>query len=567
VISQRVRSTRDVREEGGGIVTSSVLLPRQRYPLTAPLKPHQSIVIPIADEDQDLSVRPREANDTAVSAILFGPFRLFPTKRLLLDSDKQLHLGSRALDILIMLVERVGELTCKQELMARVWPDTIVVEDNLTVHVAALRRALKDGKDGNRYIVTVPGRGYCFVSPITHEEIAPPRRPATAISPYHLPTCLTRLIGRDDAIAKLMKYLPSHHLLTIVGPGGIGKTSLALAVAERVIPKYAHGICLVDLASLGESSRVLDAVAAALGLDERSECPLPRLIAALADKQILLILDNCEHLIGAAAELAMTLLHRLDRVQILATSREPLRIEGEHVHRLSQLESPRALAGLTAVEALVFPAVQLFVERAAARLGEFEIEDADAPIVAQICQRLDGVPLLIEFAAARVAAIGLRGVAARLGDCLRSLTCGHRTSRPRQQSFGGTLEWSYGLLSEDEKSTLQRLSVFADRFSLREAAGIAAETGRSESETIDIVLELVSKSLIVAEIIGAEPHLRLFETTRTFVRMKLDESGTLIPRLPTSPKTSKPVSQLQCPKINEPSSTGARRCEKSGLEL
>ena len=212
-------------------------------------------------------------------------------------------------------------------------------------------------------------------------------------------------------------------------------------------------------------------------------------------------------------------------MQILATSREPLRIEGEHVHRLSQLESPCALAGLTAAEALVFPAIQLFVESTAAHLGEFEIEDADAPIVAEICQRLDRIPLFIEFAAARVAAIGLRAVAAHLGDCLRSLTCSHRTSLPRQQSFRGTLEWSYGLLSEGEKSTLQRLSVFAGRFSLHAAARVAADTDHSESETIDIVLELVAKSMIVVEIKGVEPHLRLFETTRIFARMKLGESG------------------------------------------
>jgi predicted ATPase/DNA-binding winged helix-turn-helix (wHTH) protein len=467
-----------------------------------------------------------EPSACANRSISFGSFRLFPAQRLLLDSGNPLRLGSRALDILIALVERAGELVGKTELMARVWPDTIVVEDNLTVHVAALRRALSDGIGGNRYLITIPGRGYCFVAPVTVEGVEQwPLQPAGGRYAHNLPGFLMRLIGRRGTTGRLIEQSPAQRLITIVGPGGIGKTSVALAVAEELVPKFEHGVWMVDLAPLRDPRLVPSALSAGLGLQSPSGDPVPGLLAVLNDKNMLLLIDNCEHLIEAAADLAVSVLRHAPGLRILATSRQPLRVEGEQVHRLSGLESPPPSALLTAAEALAFPAVQLFVERAAASMGEFGLDDADAPLVAEICRKLDGVPLAIEFAASRIDALGVRGIAARLEDGLSALTGGRRAALPRQHTMRATLDWSYGLLSEREQAVLRRLSTFAGSFTLRAAAAVAADAVLPEGEIVDQVLELVAKSLIMADVRGADPHLRLLETTRAYARMKLAESG------------------------------------------
>jgi len=457
----------------------------------------------------------------------FGPFRLFPTQRLLLDGDKPVRLGSRALDILIALVEHPGELVSKEELMARVWPSTIVVEGNLTVHVAALRRALGDGHGGNRYLVNIPGRGYRFVAAVA---LAEQRGPSPARIPparhrQNLPALLTRLVGRAEVVSSLVEQLSRHRFLSIVGPGGIGKTSVALAVAEKLIQVHEHGVWLVDLASVGDPHLVPTALATVLGLEIRSENPLPGLIADLRDKRMLLLLDNCEHVIDAAAALAVGILKGAPGVRVLATSREPLRAEGERVHRLSPLESPPVSARLTAAEALDFPAVQLFVERAAATLDEFELSDADAAIVAEICRKLDGIALAIEFAAGRLDVYGVRGLAARLEDRLRLLTSGRRAALPRHRTMSATLDWSYCLLGEAEQAVLRRLAVFSGDFTLRAAGAVAADMTHSEDQIIEQVTNLVTKSLVTADVSGAEPRLRLLDTTRAYAFEKLSESG------------------------------------------
>ena len=259
----------------------------------------------------------------------FGPFHLLLTQRLLLEGEKPLRLGSRALDILIALVERPGELVSKEELMAQVWPNTFVEPANLTVHVAALRRALKDGHGGNRYLVNIPRRGYCFVAPVKVSEEPKSSAPFTTATERtnNLPASVTRLIARSDTVSGLSARLSGHRLLTIVGPGGIGKTSVALAVAEGLLASYEHGVWFIDLTPLGDPLLVPRALASSLGLDIRSESLVSGLIAALGDKQMLLVLDNCEHVIEAAAALAAELLRSAPGVRILATSREPLWME------------------------------------------------------------------------------------------------------------------------------------------------------------------------------------------------------------------------------------------------
>ncbi len=410
-------------------------------------------------------------------AISFGPFRLLAAQRLLLEGDKPVRLGSRAFDILAALVERAGEVVGKEELIARAWPQTFVEEANLKIQVSALRRALGDGQGGNRYVVTVPGRGYNFVAPIRREEPsrAAPSPTIAPAAPHNLPFAVTRMIGREEIVAALVARLSRQRLVTIVGPGGIGKTTVALAVAERMIASYEHGVWLVDLAPLGDPRLVPSAVATVLGLEIRTEDPLPGLVAALRDKRMLLLLDNCEHVIDAAASLAAAVLSGAPGVNILATSREPLGVAGEREYRLGPLSSPQPSSRLTAAEAAAFPAVQLFVERVTAIVEDFALTDANAPLVVEICRRLDGLPLAIEFAAPRVEVLGVEGLAARLDDSLRLLGARRRTAMPRHRTMRAVVDWSYGLLSEDEQRFFRALGIFAGGFTVEAAAAVAMD--------------------------------------------------------------------------------------------
>ena len=339
--------------------------------------------------------------------ISFGPYRLLAAQRLLLDGDRPVRLGSRAFDILAALVERAGEVVGKEQLIARAWPRTFVEEANLKIQVSALRRALGDGQGGNRYVITVPGRGYNFVAPVRREEPSRASPPPTVASTatHNLPFAVTRMIGREEAVAALVARLSRQHLVTVVGPGGIGKTTVALAVAERVTTNYEHGVWQVDLAPLGDPRLVPSAVATVLGLEIRADDLLSGLVTRLRDKRMLLLLDSCEPVIDAAASLAAALLGRAPGVSILATSREPLGVAGEYDYRLAPLGSPQASSRLTAAEAAAFPAVQLFVERVTEVVEDFALADANAPLVVEIYQRLDGLPLAIEFAACRVAVL------------------------------------------------------------------------------------------------------------------------------------------------------------------
>src|SRR3954454_1020974 len=379
-------------------------------------------------------------------AISFGPSRLLGARRLLPGGDKPVRLGSRGFDILAALVERAGEVVGKAELIARAWPGTFVDESNLKIQVSALRRILGDGRGGRRYLVTVPGRGYSFVAPVSLEE-PPQAPPPPTIAPagaHHLPFAVTRMIGRDETVAALVSRLSRQRSVTIVGPGGIGKTTVALAVAERIIADYEHGVWLVDLAPLGDPRLVPSTVATVLGLEFRTEDPLPGLVAFLADRRMLLVLDNCEHVIDAAASLAAAVLSGAPGVDVLAASREPLGVAGECQYRLGPLSSPPLSSGLTAAEAGVFPAVQLFIERVTAIVEDFALTDANAPLVGQICWRLDGLPLAIEFAAPRVEVLGVDGLAARLDDSLSLLEGRRRAVMPRHRTMRAVVDWSYG---------------------------------------------------------------------------------------------------------------------------
>jgi predicted ATPase/DNA-binding winged helix-turn-helix (wHTH) protein len=461
-------------------------------------------------------------------AIAFGPYRLLSAQRLLLEGDKPVRLGSRAFDILTALVERAGEVVSKEDLIARTWPETFVDEANLKIQVSALRRALGDGQGDNRYVATVVGRGYNFVASIREEDAswASPSPTIAPAAPHNLPFATTRMLGREEIAATLVRQLSCRRLVTVVGPGGVGKTTIALAVAERMIGTYEHGVWLVDLAPLRDPGLVPSAAATVLGLEIRTEDSLPGLVAALRDNRLLLLLDNCEHVIDAAASLAGAVLSGTSGVNILATSREPLGVSGERVHRLGPLTAPESSSTLTAAEAAAFPAVQLFVERVTAIVEDFTLTDANAPPVVAICRRLDGLPLAIEFAAPRVEVVGVEGLAARLDDSLgRLLTTQRRAAAPRHRTMQAVVDWSYGLLGENEQRFFRALGIFAGGSTVEAAAAVAGDAATSGINAIDRLADLVAKSLIVADVSGAKPRFRLLDTTRAYAIEKLDESG------------------------------------------
>lgn len=457
----------------------------------------------------------------------FGSFRLRPSELLLLEGDKPVPIGSRALDILMALIERAGDIVAKDELIGRAWPNVSVDEGNLRTQMAIIRKALRDGEAGARYILTVPGRGYRFVAPVSRfDKQEPATAEVRALQPTsYIPTRLTRVIGRADTISAVSSRLSRRRFTTIVGPGGIGKTTVALAVAEHQTGLYRDGICFVDLASLIDPLTMANTLASMLGIVIASKDIVAELIAHLRDKRFLLVLDSCERFVEAAAFLAEKLLKGTLDLHVLATSREPLRAEGEAIYRLSPLTSPSTSARLSAEEALAFPAVELFVERAASSNDTFELIDDEAPIVADICRQLDGLALAIELAAGRVSTLGVRGVAAYLKDRFRLLTRGRRTALPRHRTLEATLDWSYETLPPRERATLRRLSVFPGNFSLEAACATVAGNDIKAGEVLDILDELVSKSLVSVDVRDVARAYRLLDTTRAYAVKKLIESG------------------------------------------
>jgi predicted ATPase/DNA-binding winged helix-turn-helix (wHTH) protein len=458
-------------------------------------------------------------------AVAFGPFRLYPEQGVLLRADKPLLLGSRAREILLVLVERAGEIVKKSELIARVWPDSIVEEGTLRVHIATLRKALRDGQGGMRYVENVTGHGYRFVAPLRWIDAAQPRPvPQPAAEPDSVPIPLTRMIGRAPVVATLASRVPQRRFVTIVGPGGIGKTTVAMATADHLRASYPHGVYFIDLASIADPLLISATIASALGLATVSQDPLLSVIEFLKGKQMLITLDNCEHVIEAAAVVAEKLLRGASGVNVIATSREPLRAKGEWVLRLAPLELPPAGAALSADDALGFSAIQLFTERAMASLHTFELSDADVPTVADICHKLDGLPLAIELAAARVELFGIRGLAARLDDRLGLLTRGCRTAMPRQQTLRATLNWSYELLSRAEQIALRRLAVFAGVFDMQSASAMIADNEVHAANVLDVLTSLAAKSLVAALLAGEQVCYRLLNTSRVYALEKLEES-------------------------------------------
>jgi len=450
--------------------------------------------------------------------ISFGPFSLVAGERFLTKEGAPVELGARTFDILIALVSRPNEIVSKRDLLARVWPDVIVEEGSLRFHIAALRKALGDGEHGARYIATVAGRGYCFVAPLARSGDRG-RESAEVVPrfPYaNLPSRLIRMVGRVNDVPKLAAQLTSERLVTIVGAGGVGKTTVAVAVAHEVTEAFAGAVLFVDLGMLSDPKLAATAVASMLGLSIQSDDATPTLIAYLRDRRFLLVLDTCEHLIEAVAALASHILQAAPGVHILATSREALRVEGEHIYKLDPLACPPDDPMLTAAVAHTFPATQLFVERAAASGAHFDSSDAEAAIMASICRKLDGVPLAIELAAGRVEAHGLQQTAELLDQRLTLLWPGQRTAPPRQKTLQATLNWSYGLLSPLERAVLRRLAVFVGHFTIEAALAIAVSGPIDAAVVFGAIDSLVAKSMVATRPIGAMMRYRLLDTTRAY---------------------------------------------------
>jgi predicted ATPase len=451
--------------------------------------------------------------------ISFGRFRLIPNERLLTEDGAPVELGARTLDMLIVLVSHASEVVAKRDLMALVWPDVTVEEGSLRFHIANLRKALGEGKDGARYITTLAGQGYCFVAPVVRSGTRndePVVDTADTPRATFLPARLARMVGREDSVQMVAAQLATSRFVTIVGPGGVGKTTVAVAVAHNLFEVFDGAILFVDFGMLSDPAMVPVSLASMLGISIQSDNPMPSLLACVRDKRILVVLDSCEHVVEAAASLAADICQAAPRLHILATSREALRVEGEHVHPLMPLNVPPDDPALTAAFALTFPATQLFVERAAASGARWDLADVDAAVVASICRKLDGVALAIELAAGRVEAYGLRQTAALLDQRLTLLWPGQRTAPPRQKTLQATLDWSYGLLSQLERLVFRRLAVFVGQFTLEAALEVATSARIDQVQVFGAIDSLIAKSMVAARPVGAMMRYRLLDITRAY---------------------------------------------------
>jgi predicted ATPase/DNA-binding winged helix-turn-helix (wHTH) protein len=463
-------------------------------------------------------------SDAAVhSKLSFGPFELSIGERMLRRDGRVLPLGGRALDILIYLAERPGEVIAKQELMDHVWSDVTVEEGSLRVHVAAIRKALGDGQFGNRYIANIKGRGYSFVGTVVPFAGGTESRNDRSRQQGRLPARPFMMIDRESVISEVNDKLRDGRFVTLLGPGGIGKTTIAFAVGRAAAEEFGGEVYFVDLEGLTDPRHVAGAVATSLGVALKSQDPGLELVDLVRSRKLLIIFDSCEHVIEAVALLAEQLYREAAQVHLLATSRELLKVEGEHCCRVLPLDYPPEGSEQTANAVLRYPAAQLFVQRVAARAGGFALTDEEAPFVAEMCRKLDGLPLAIELAAGQVAALGLKNTVSRL----ELLRLSHRTAVPRHRSLMATLDWSYNLLSDAEKIVLRRIAPFVGHFTLEGARYVAGESGFADGDFFDAIAGLVEKSLIATRLNEGQAEYRLLDTTRAYALKRLEEHAEL----------------------------------------
>ncbi|MFO1305870.1 MAG: winged helix-turn-helix domain-containing protein [Burkholderiales bacterium] len=442
----------------------------------------------------------------------FGRIEIDPAARRLLVEGRDAALGRRAFDLLLALVERRERLVTKDELLTAAWPGVVVEENNLQVQVSTLRKILGAGA-----IVTVQGQGYRFA-------LGSPAREEAPAANHNLPAEVASFVGRERELAELGRLLAGQRLVTLTGIGGIGKTRLALQVGAGALAGHPDGVWFTDLSGIADAGRVADAAATTLAAAESpGMTPVERIRRSASGKRLLLILDNCEHVLPAAAALADALLRDVPGVRILATSREPLHVAGEAVYAVAPLGLPETRKDPMADEIGDAPSVRLFADRARAARADFGITSANALAVARICRDLDGIPLAIELAAARVRTMPVAVIAERLADRFRLLTSGAANALPRQQTLRAAIDWSYALLSPDEQALLGRLSVFADGFSLEAAEAMGTGAGSPDGEVLDLLAHLVDKSLVLLS--DEDSRYRMLETVRQYAHERLVEAG------------------------------------------
>jgi predicted ATPase/DNA-binding winged helix-turn-helix (wHTH) protein len=465
----------------------------------------------------------------------FGQFHLSRRKRLLTAAGEPVNLGARAFDLLLRLVEEAGTVVSKHELLSSAWPGLVVEEANLHVQIAALRKAL--GVE-QMYILNVPGRGYCFASEVVRavelvKDVEAAAEPPAASAARdlaqrskNLPLQTSTFIGREAELLQLRGMLSNSQLVTLVGAGGIGKTRLSLQAASEVVQEFIDGVWLVELAALTDGIQVPEAIAAVFDVQlSSSNNVVEELVGRLMRRRMLLILDNCEHVVEATAAVAAALLRRSQTISILASSRTPLGIIGEQVFPVPPLGVPPADVAHSADIALSAASVRLFVDRARLVRPGFVLDDEVAMPVAKICRRLDGLALAIELAAARVRLMKPAQLLAALDDRFNLLTSGGRERLERQQTLRATIEWSFNLLTDAEFIALRRLSVFGGGFTLAAAAAVIASEPIAPYMVTSLVASLLDKSLITEEVSNADTRFRLVESTRELAREKLMESG------------------------------------------
>lgn len=466
----------------------------------------------------------------------FDRFELRPAERALRADGQPVKLGGRAFDMLVALVERRDRVVGKHELMDLVWPKLVVEENNLQAQVVALRKLM-----GPAAIATVPGRGYRFTLAVESVGAAPAvavrsgRRdcaaePASPPAPtrHNLPRGVEPLIGRSHELTQVQELLAAHRLVTVTGPGGVGKSRLVVEAAWTSVDRFPDGVWLVELAALADPALVPTAITNALSLPLAPAMdPLNALTRQLGDSRVLIVLDNCEHVVDAVASALEAVLSAAPNVHLLVSSQELIGIGGEHVLRLPSLSLP-AEPNPSSEVALAAGAVQLFLARARAADPRFMLDDRTAPKVAAICRRLDGIPLAIEMAAARVPMLGVEGLADRLDERFRVLTAGKRTAMPRQRTLHATLDWSYGLLSPPGQAVFRRLGVFAGPFTLAAAAVVAASGENDEFDVIERLAGLCDRSLVTADHGDVEARYRLLETARAYAQERLAEANETV---------------------------------------
>jgi non-specific serine/threonine protein kinase len=452
-----------------------------------------------------------------------GPFRLDAGTKAVTHAGAPVELGPRAVAVLAVLAESAPEYVTKARLIDEAWPGLVVEEANLAVQISAIRRVLGRA-GGEQWIETLSRRGYRFVGPVTKlaEHAASSAKPRS-----NLPGALTSFVGRERELAEVRKLLEEQRLVTLTGAGGVGKTRLALRVAEAALQNgYRDGVWLVELAALSDPALVPLAVTGVLGLKEQpGKGPVDRLVEYLAGRRLLLMLDNAEHLLPACAHLTEAVLARCPQTTLLVTSRERLGVAGETTYRVPSLSVPNAEEDFTAERLADCDSVRLFDERVRLHRQQFVVTDQNAPALANICRRLDGIPLAIELAAARVRSMSVDELDQGLANAFRLLTEGARTALPRQKTLRALIDWSYELLSGTEQVLLGRLAVFAGGWTLEAAEHVCTDESIDRQSVLDLLTSLADKSLVLAEERDGVTRYRLLETVRQYARERLMAHG------------------------------------------